>query len=102
MAITRKSLSQIKKELKNLSAEDQLRLERVQQMKDDDIDYSDIPPLDSSWVTRINPSRSQPKKSTTLRIDAPVLEFYRKQGKGYQTFINHVLKEYAKHHGMKE
>lgn len=101
MAIIRKSLSQIKKELKNLSVEDQLRLARVKEMKDEDIDYSDIPHLDGSWVTRITPRQALPKKSTTLRIDAPVLDFYRKQGKGYQSFINEVLKEYAKHHGMK-
>lgn len=101
MAIVRKSLSQIKKELKHLSHEDQIRIARVEQMKDEDIDYSDIPPLDSSWVTRIMPHTSLPKKSTTLRIDAPVLDFYKKQGKGYQSFINDVLKEYAKHHGMK-
>ncbi len=34
------------------------------------------------------------KKMVSLRLDAEVLAFFRKQGKGYQTRINAVLKAY--------
>jgi len=33
------------------------------------------------------------KKSVTLRIDADVLAWFKKQGKGYQTRINRALRD---------
>ena len=35
-----------------------------------------------------------PKKQITLRLDPDVLDFFKKQGKGYQTVINSVLRQY--------
>jgi len=77
------------------------QLDKLRAVKDEDIDTSDIPELDEKWFKNAIIIRSNTKKSTTLRIDTPVLSFYKQQGKGYQTFINEVLKEYAKQHGMK-
>jgi uncharacterized protein (DUF4415 family) len=37
-----------------------------------------------------------PKKQITVRIDPDVLAFFRKQGRGYQTMINAVLRKYMK------
>ena len=68
---------------------------RIDQMTDADIDYSDIPPLDHSFFERATVKLPQKKDSITLRVDHEVLEFYKNQGKGYQTFMNHVLKMYA-------
>ena len=67
-------------------------------MKDADIDYSDIPALDESFFERETVTLPQKKDSLTLRIDHDVLEFYKHQGKGYQTLINAVLKTYAQAH----
>ncbi|HUW64232.1 MAG TPA: BrnA antitoxin family protein [Spirochaetia bacterium] len=39
-----------------------------------------------------------PKQQITLRLDADVLDFFRKQGRGYQTAINAVLRQYMKAH----
>ncbi|MEM7240582.1 MAG: BrnA antitoxin family protein [Pseudomonadota bacterium] len=36
----------------------------------------------------------EPKKMISLRVDADVLEFFKSQGKGYQTRMNAVLKAY--------
>jgi uncharacterized protein (DUF4415 family) len=36
-----------------------------------------------------------PKKQITLRLDPDVLTFFRKQGKGYQSTINAVLRKYV-------
>ena len=38
------------------------------------------------------------KTSITVRLDTDVLERYRKQGKGYQTRINAVLRTYMEAH----
>jgi uncharacterized protein (DUF4415 family) len=37
----------------------------------------------------------QPKATLNMRIDHDVLEFFRRQGKGYQTKINAVLRSYV-------
>jgi uncharacterized protein (DUF4415 family) len=36
-----------------------------------------------------------PKKQITLRLDPDVLTFFRKQGRGYQSTINAVLRKYV-------
>jgi uncharacterized protein (DUF4415 family) len=38
------------------------------------------------------------KKQVTLRLDAEVLDFFRKDGKGYQTRINNVLRAFVEAH----
>jgi uncharacterized protein (DUF4415 family) len=40
-----------------------------------------------------------PKKTTTIRLDADVLEWFKSMGKGYQTKINAVLRAYKAAHG---
>ena len=37
----------------------------------------------------------QPKATLNMRIDRDVLEFFRRQGKGYQTKISAVLRSYV-------
>jgi uncharacterized protein (DUF4415 family) len=46
------------------------------------------------WATTELPLPKR-KEHTNLRIDADVLDFFRKQGKGYQTKINAVLRSYV-------
>jgi uncharacterized protein (DUF4415 family) len=62
-------------------------------MKDEDIDFSDIPEkLD--WSNAVMGKFYRPvKKSLTIRIDADVLAWIKCGGKGYQTRINHYLRE---------
>lgn len=64
-------------------------------MNDADIDYSDIPELDDSFFNRETVSLPKKKDSITLRVDHDVLEYFKHKGKGYQTFINAVLKTYV-------
>lgn len=66
---------------------------RVDALRDSDIDFSEIPELGPEFFVRaiIWPG---PKKQITLRIDPDVLTFFRKQGRGYQTAINAVLRKY--------
>ncbi len=46
------------------------------------------------WATTELPMPKR-KQHTNLRIDADVLAFFRKQGRGYQTRINAVLRSYV-------
>lgn len=44
---------------------------------------------------RGRPPKDQLKVSTTIRFDAEVLAYFRATGKGWQTRINDVLREYV-------
>ena len=72
--------------------------DRVTQMKDEEIDYSDIPPLRDDFFKEAHVRWSGNKKQVTLRIDPDVIEFFKKQGKGYQSMINAVLRKYVEAH----
>ncbi len=71
------------------------RLARMEQMPDSEIDFSDIPELtEKFWKNAVrNPFYRPIKKQVTLRIDADVVAWLRRQGKGYQTRANAVLRD---------
>lgn len=67
-------------------------------MKDEDIDYSDIPPLTEEFWKNAKPFRDRhlfkpTKTSTTIRLDSDVLDWFKSQGKGYQTRVNSILRK---------
>lgn len=71
-------------------------------MKDKDIDLSDSPEIPLEMFARavvrkgLNPIPR--KEQLTLRIDSDVLEWFRRQGQGYQTRINALLRAYMEAH----
>jgi uncharacterized protein (DUF4415 family) len=69
---------------------------KIDALADDDIDFSDIPELDESFFKNAKVVMPKPKVPITLRVDTDVLEWYKSKGGKYQTFMNAVLKEYAK------
>ena len=46
--------------------------------------------------SRAQVTMPRPKQPISVRLDADVLDFFRAQGKGYQTRINAVLRSYMK------
>ena len=61
-------------------------------MKNQAIDLTDIP-QSANWDKAVVGKFYRPiKKSLTIRIDADVLAWLKKQGKGYQTRINGLLR----------
>ena len=67
-------------------------LTRLDRMKDADIDYSDIPPLDKTFFTKATTAWPPSKTQLTIRLDADVLAWLKANGRGYQTRINHILR----------
>ena len=61
-------------------------------MKDADIDYSDIPPLDKTFLKKATTPWPPAKKQLTIRLDVDVLDWLKGHGKGYQTRINRILR----------
>ena len=65
----------------------------LMRMKDEDIDFSDIPEI-TDWSKAVVGKFYRPiKKPLTIRVDADVLAWLKSQGKGYQTRINSLLRE---------
>ena len=67
-------------------------LQRVDVTADRAIDYEDSPPLDGSFFTRPLVDWPPDKEMITIRLDADVLAWFRRRGRGYQTRINRVLR----------
>ncbi len=70
-------------------------IEELKGMKDKDIDFSDIPELDANFWKDAKLIRTKTKKAISLRLDQDVLNYFKSQGKGYQSLINDVLKTYV-------
>ena len=81
----------------NRGAKGKTDWKRLDAMKDEDIDLNDIPELDDEFFENAE-LRLPEKKSVTIRLDADVLEWFKKQGKGYQTRINKLLRAYMDTH----
>jgi uncharacterized protein (DUF4415 family) len=77
-----------------MTARRKQKLARLARRPDDEIDYSDIPPLtDDFWKNAVsNPFYRPVKKQITLRLDADVIAWLRVQGRGYQTKANALLR----------
>ncbi len=70
---------------------------RVDAMTDEEIDTSDIPPLDEAFFAGAK-LRVPEKVSLTINVDADVLEWFRAQGEEFQGRINAALRIYAEAH----
>jgi uncharacterized protein (DUF4415 family) len=59
----------------------------------------DAHPTDEAFWKKAKIVMPQVKETMTIRIDADVLDWFRKQGKGYQTRINAILRSYMRAQG---
>ncbi len=73
-------------------------LKRIDALRDEDIDYTDIPALDEGFFKEARVVVPPGKKQLTLRLDADVLAWLKAQGKGYQSRINAILRAYYEAH----
>lgn len=73
-------------------------INNLSNLSDDDIDTSDIPEV-TDWSNAEMGKFYRPrKKQITLRLDADMLEWFRKHGDKYQTRINQILRKYMEEH----
>ncbi len=68
------------------------RLQEIEAIQDEDLDYSDIPEADGSFWRRAELQMPQPKKGVYVRLDTDVLDWLKSKGKGYQTRMNAMLR----------
>jgi len=70
---------------------------KLEAMKDSEINFDDIPELDEAFFKNAQIKLPE-KKSITIRMDSDVLDWFKQQGKGYQTKINKLLRSYMETH----
>ena len=72
---------------------------RINTMKDADIDFTDIPRVPAAMfakgIVRKGLKPVVTKQQISLRIDSDVIAWFRGRGRGYQTQINELLREYV-------
>ena len=70
------------------------RLKEIEAIRDEDIDYSDIPETDAAfWADaefRIPPA----KEGVYVQLDPDILAWLKSQGPSYQGRINAILRDY--------
>lgn len=84
---------------KPFSPEELEQLARLRAMRDEDIDFSDIPELTDEQLSRgFRPGLHRPiKLPVTIRLDADVVSWFKEHAgdKPYQTEINRVLRQHV-------
>src|SRR5215471_13253468 len=82
------------KRAKRLPRNLQRELRELEALPEEAIDLSDMPEItDADWRERRVASFYRPiKTAVTIRLDSDLLAWFRKQGRGYQTKINRVLR----------
>lgn len=80
---------------RKLTALQKADLARLSSMRDEDIDLSDAPEA-RDWTGAKRGKFYKPvKQQLTLRLDADVVDWFKRQGAGYQTEINNVLRRHV-------
>lgn len=72
--------------------------DRIDQMTDDEIDTSEIPPLDDKFFANATLRIPKVKVSVTLNVDSELLEWYKSQDEDFHKLIDAALKMYVNAH----
>ena len=91
----------MKKQHDNLPPDVKEKLALLDDMSDEDIDFSDIPEITDWTGARRGMFYKYRviKKQVTLRLDAGIIAWFKAQsddGRGYQTRINEALREHIR------
>lgn len=72
-----------------------LTADELAALPDHAIDFSDIPELDEQWFEEATVVTPEPKERITIRVDRDVLDYFKAQGRGYQSRMNAVLRAFV-------
>ncbi len=85
-----------------ISSKSRTNWARLDALREKDIDLSDTPEITPQMfakaIVRKGLKPIPPKSQVTLRVDSDVLDWFKKQGQGYQTRINALLRAYMDAH----
>jgi uncharacterized protein (DUF4415 family) len=80
---------------------------RVDAMSEEELEATiaadpDDPAIEPSYWDNVRPVWPRRKEQVTVRLDADMLEWFRKQGRGYQSRINAILRGYYEAHRQEQ
>jgi uncharacterized protein (DUF4415 family) len=81
--------------------------EKLRNMSDDEVHAAavadpDAQPTDETFWKNAKVVLPEAKETVTIRLDTEMLQWFREQGRGYQTRINAVLCSYMKAKGSRK
>jgi uncharacterized protein (DUF4415 family) len=82
----------------NLKKHSETDWARIDSMKDEEIDTSDIQPLDDAFFANAQWRMPGRRTAVTLSVDDDVLKWFEAQGAEFQQRINAALRIYAEAH----
>ncbi|MCI0580440.1 MAG: BrnA antitoxin family protein [Chloroflexi bacterium] len=68
--------------------------DRLARMTDEEIDYSDIPPLNEEFFSRAKVFIPADKRANFVQLDPDVVVWFQSQNREYQKLINLILRKY--------
>jgi len=89
-----KKQENIRKRADQLRPSSKRELRRLAQQSDRSINYDDIPPINMAAFEAAVEIANSKKEAISLRVDEPVLNWFRRQGPGYQARMRQVLREH--------
>lgn len=84
---------------KNLKSTSHTNWEALESMSDDDIDYSDIPPLTDEFFNKAILRIPVATAKNLVQLDPDVMAWFEAQGGEYKATINSILRRYIQNDG---
>lgn len=82
----------------DLKSTSETNWDRIAAMSDEEIDTSDIPPLDEKFFENAQLRMPQGKVFVTVSVDKDVIDWYQSQGEESKALMSAALKIYADAH----
>ena len=70
------------------------RLKELQNIKDSEIDTSDIPELDEEFWQKARRVEPILQDTVLIKLEPDIVNWFKHQNQNYQTMINQVLRDY--------
>jgi len=83
--------------MRRLTREQKRDIRAIAAKRDEDIDFSDAPPILGWSGAEVGKFYRPPKKPVTMRLDADVIAWLKADGPGYQTKANGLLRHAMLH-----
>lgn len=82
----------------NLNNTSQTNWAKLETMPDEEIDTSDIPPMDEKFFANARLRMPKGKVAVTVSVDKDVIDWYQSQGEESKALMSAALKIYAEAH----
>jgi uncharacterized protein (DUF4415 family) len=83
--------------MRNLTKEQERDIRPIAAKRDEDIDFSDVPPILDWTGAEIGKFYRPAKKPVTMRLGSDVIAWLKADGRGYQTRANWLLRQAMLH-----